>query len=360
MAESRRSSGPGGIGGWRSSVFIAFGLALNLLGGCTTDKADIGELSGRTMGTTFSVQLTPNPTPNEQQKLEVAIKQRLDEINAVMSTYLPGSAITRFNNSESTAWQSQPAELVTLVAQARAISEATGGRYDVTVGPLVELWGFGASGRRDAPPDATAISSAAARVGYQGLDSRTEPPALRKAWPELEVDLSSIAKGWAVDEIARLLDRHGFHDYLVEIGGELVAKGHKAAGKPWRVAVERPVARYRTVQRVIPISGLAMASSGDYRNFFDADGERYSHTIDPLTGNSVRHRLAAVSVFAGTCTEADAWATALMSMGDEQGPALAESLGLKALFLIRQDGDIQERVSSALKGAPFWSASQVP
>lgn len=345
---------------WRTFACTVLCLSLILLSGCERGAAEIAELHGETMGTTFSVQLTPAPPVSEQQRLQAAIIQRLDAINAVMSTYLPDSAISAFNRSQSTDWQTQPRELVALVAQARSVSEATAGRYDITVGPLIELWGFGASGRRAEPPTADAIATRLADVGYRSLDIRDEPPALRKASPGLQIDLSSIAKGWAVDEISGFLDNQGFGNHLVEIGGELISKGRKASDRPWRVAVERPHVNSRIVQRVVPISDLAMASSGDYRNFFEADGERYSHTIDPSTGASVRHRLAAVSVFAASCSYADAWATALMALGDEDGPALADALGIQALFLVRRGDDIEERASTALQGATFWSESHLP
>jgi thiamine biosynthesis lipoprotein len=216
------------------------------------------------------------------------------------------------------------------------------------VGPLVNLWGFGNSGDRNTPPSQQEIDEVMKRVGYQQLDSRTMPPALRKSIAGLQIDLSSIAKGWAVDEIAALLRAKGVMNFLVEIGGELRAQGEKAPGRPWQIAVERPSYDTRSVQRIIALNDIAMATSGDYRNFF-TDGDRmYSHTIDPATGQPVEHRLASVTVLAENCAAADAWATALLALGDQQAPDLADSQNLKALFIIRSADGLVEKTSRAL------------
>jgi thiamine biosynthesis lipoprotein len=281
-------------------------------------------------------------------ELKQEIEQRLDVINAQMSTYLPDSDLMRFNRTLSTDWQQLPPPVVGLVEQAKRISQLTGGRYDISVGPLVNLWGFGNSGDRNTPPSQQEIDEVMKRVGYRQLDSRTTPPALRKSIAGLQIDLSSIAKGWAVDEIAALLRAKGIMNFLVEIGGELRAQGEKTPGRPWRIAIERPSYDTRSVQRVIALNDIAMATSGDYRNFF-TDGKRmYSHTIDPATGQPVEHRLASVTVLAENCAAADAWATALLALGDQQAPDLADSQNLKALFIIRSAEGLVEKTSRAL------------
>ncbi len=322
--------------------------AVSLLGACGQAPPQIAELSGRTMGTSYGIKLSPAPDQSGLDLLQQAVEQRLQTVNRQMSTYLPDSDLMRFNRSSSTDWQAQPAPVVQLVERASRVSQLTGGRYDITVGPLVNLWGFGNNGERETPPSQRAIAATLARVGYSRLESRADPPALRKQHPQLEIDLSSIAKGWAVDEIARILVADGRDNFLVEIGGELRARGQKGPGRPWRIAIEQPLYDARAVQRVIPLRDIAMATSGDYRNFFSADDRLYSHTIDPETGSPVRHRLASVTVLAADCTEADAWATALLALGEERAPALADELGLLALFIIRTPQGLQEQASRAL------------
>jgi thiamine biosynthesis lipoprotein len=321
---------------------------LALLQGCGNPPVEVAELSGRTMGTTYSIKLAQAPGAASRGALQQRVEQRLAEIDRQMSTYRTDSDLMRFNRTQSTDWQSVPARLVELIDQANRISGLTDGSYDVTVGPLVNLWGFGSSASRTTPPPADEIASALRRTGYRHLAVRRSPPAMRKAVAALEVDLSSIAKGWAVDQLAALLKDAGLGNFLVEIGGELRAVGEKSPGTPWRVAIERPATDRRAVHRVIALRDMAVASSGDYRNFFEDDGQRYSHTIDPATGRPVRHRLAAVTVFADRCAEADAWATALLALGERRGPQLAAELGLRAMFIVRDDLGLREQISPAL------------
>jgi thiamine biosynthesis lipoprotein len=330
-------------------VFLALWLSA-----CSQQPAAIAELQGSTMGTGYSIKLSPAPDRALLEQLREAIATRLEDVNALMSTYRNDSVLSRFNASSSTAWQAVPRPLVELTDEAAQISARSNGAYDVTVGPLVNLWGFGRDGRRNDRPGQDEIAALLPRVGYHKLDTRLNPSALRKTAGALEVDLSSIAKGWGVDEIARLLEQEGLNNYLVEIGGELRAAGTKASGEPWRIAVERPVPGHREIQRIVELSDIAMATSGDYRNFFEQDGQRHSHTIDPATGQPFRHRLASVTVFAETCALADGWATALMALGDERGPVVADSNDIKALFIVREDHGLSERVSRALADDLPW------
>lgn len=305
------------------------------------------EITGRTMGTTYSVKLAGLPAGLTPAALQAGIEARLERVNAVMSTYRADSDLSRFNASRSTAWFPTSAELVDLVTRARAISAMSQGAFDVTVGPLVNLWGFGPDAQAFAPPDARAIEEALRRVGYEKLAVRAAPPALRKARPDLYVDLSAIAKGDGVDKVAELLDQRGVGAYLVEIGGELRAKGVKPDGRPWRVAIERPDAATRAVYRVVPLRDAAMATSGDYRNFYEHEGRLYSHTIDPATGRPVDHRLASVTVVTPDCATADGLATALMVLGPERGYGLAESRDIAALLVSRVDGGYAHRSTPA-------------
>ena len=326
------------------------------MSGCSDSPPQVAELSGQTMGTSYSIKLSPAPDESRRAALQEKVERRLAEINAQMSTYRDDSDLMRFNRAQTTDWQAVPDALAELVDRAQRISELSAGQYDITVGPLVNLWGFGNSGRRDTPPSQEQIADLLQRVGYRHLEARRAPAALRKDIAEIQIDLSSIAKGWAVDQIAELVQQDGFSNVLVEIGGEVLARGEKLPGTPWRVAIEQPLPDRRAITRIIDLRDLAMATSGDYRNFFADGGRLYSHTIDPGTGMAVQHRLASVTVLADNCTDADAWATALMASGEQRGPKLAESLGLKALFLVRGEQGLEQKISTALATSGLWRA----
>jgi len=328
---------------------VAFGvvlLAMALQLSCSSEPAASVELQGQTMGTGYSIKLYL-PAGVEAAELQAAVDARLEAVNDMMSTYRPESDLMRFNHSTSTDWQPVPAPLAELVARSREMSDQSGGRFDITVGPLVNIWGFGNLGPTNEAPADAVIAEVLQRVGYQRLDVRLDPPALRKQVAGLEIDLSAIAKGWGVDEVARLLESRGVSSYLVDIGGELRSRGRKPDGTSWHIAIERPLREGRAVQRVISLDDLAMATSGDYRNYFRVGDDYYSHTLDPRSGRPVRHHLASVSVIADDCASADAWATALLALGEQDGPALAERLGLKAFFIIRTTSGVEELASPA-------------
>jgi len=227
------------------------------------------------------------------------------------------------------------------------VSEMTDGAYDVTVGPLVNLWGFGPQDTHDKIPARGAIESARARTGYHNLELRQTPAAIRKRLPGLYVDLSSIAKGYAVDRVARLLEGQGIENYLVEIGGELRGKGHNERGTAWRIGIERPSANDRAVYKALKLDRSGLATSGDYRNYFEHDGQRYSHIINPLTGQPVSHKLASVTVIAASAMRADALATALMVLGPQDGYALAEHEGIAAFFIVKVGKGFTNKASPA-------------
>lgn len=329
------------LGGW----CLLF--AIVLMSGCAEPPPELLEIHGETMGTSYSIKLIELPAGQTPETLQAALDARLERINDLMSTYRPSSALSRFNASRSTDWQSVDAELAHLVEQARSIHALSDGAFDVTVGPLVDLWGFGPRMQAFQIPEDHHIESARARIGTEKLSVSLDPPALRKDHPALELDLSAIAKGYGVDQIAVLLDGLGLSDYLVEIGGELRARGHKPDGRPWRIAIERPTAGSREVYRVIALEDAAMATSGDYRNFHEIDGRLYSHTIDPATGRPVEHTLASVTVIAADCARADALATALLVLGPSRGFELAESNGIAAFFVSRQDNQLGDRETTA-------------
>lgn len=304
-------------------------------------------LAGRTMGTTYTIKLARLPAGLDAVQLQVEVDALLEAVNNQMSTYRPDSELSRFNRSASTEWQPVSPELARVVAQAQQISRLTGGAFDVTVAPIVDLWNFGPTFHVKRLPSDAEIAEALTHVGYRKLAVRLDPPALRKDDPLLRVDLSAIAKGWGVDQVAQLLNRRHIPGFLVEIGGEIQAVGTRADGSPWSVGIEAPTPGQRRVHRVLPLCDSALATSGNYRNFFEADGVRYSHTMDPRTGRPVTHRLASVTVAHPSCALADALATGLMVLGESEAPRVAERNGWAALFLVSQPTGWQESVSPA-------------
>ena len=316
---------------------LALFFALTLLvTGCSRSSEPLS-LNGQTMGTTWSAVIS-RPVGASEVEITRRLQQELDRVNKVMSTYDPTSELSLFNQNPSESWQEQSPELINLIAQAKKISEATEGGFDVTVGPLVNLWGFGPEAEPESIPSEAAIASAKAYVGNDRVLIGENPLSLKKLVPEVSIDLSAIAKGYGVDQMALLLEKQGIGDYLVEIGGELRSKGVSPRGDSWRIGIERPSEGERGVQQAVKLGNGALATSGDYRNYYERGGVRYSHTIDARTGKPVSHKLASVSVYHTSTALADGWATALMVLGEVEGPKVAETQGLAAYFLYR-DGE---------------------
>jgi thiamine biosynthesis lipoprotein len=317
-------------------------LAMAVTVSCGNDAGQL-ELSGSTMGTTYTVKLPFPPKGLQKEPLRRDIRATVDGIEALASTYMVTSELSVFNASRSTDWQPVSAELCRAVAEALAISRKTEGAFDITVGPLVNLWGFGPGEIVLEPPPQASVDAARQRIGHAKLETDCLRPAMRKQRADLYLDLSGWAKGHAVDELAALLEGYELVDYLVEIGGELRLRGYNAERRKWGVAIEKPDETRRTVQAVMRITDIGVATSGDYRNFFEYEGKRYSHTIDPRTGRPVDHALAAVTVLHPSAAVADAMATALLVLGPESGLALAEKLGLAATFLVRVRDGAEQR-----------------
>ncbi len=304
------------------------------------------KLTGTTMGTSYHVQFACR---NSQRINQYSIDELLIGVNDLMSTYQVESVLSRFNRSEPGAWFDVPQPLVEVVAAAQHLSEISDGIFDVTVGPLVNLWGFGPEMEPAHKPTDAAIAAAKARVGYHYLDYRMKPPGLRKE-RAVYVDLSSIAKGYGVDVVADWLESRACSDYLVEIGGEVRARGVNPQHSPWRLGIEVPdPGSLGGVQKVIAVSDTAVATSGDYRNFARYDGRRYSHTIDPRTGYPVTHNLASVTVLHPSAMWADGFATLLEAAGPERGYEIAISNGLPAVFIERADTGFTERETPEFK-----------
>jgi thiamine biosynthesis lipoprotein len=329
----------------RSGISVC-ALVTLLLGACTQEpRLPEYELSGSVMGTTFTVKLIDPADTVDRNDLGRRISERLEQIEQRFSTYRPSSELSRVNETLTADWIAVSAELCGVVDSALAISRRTNGAFDITVGPLVLLWGFGPDGDRTSPPGDELVAEARSSVGYEKVDTDCSKPALRKALPGVYLDLSAFVKGYAVDEVALLLDEEGLGDYLVEIGGELRVAGRNSAAEPWAIAVERPDPGSRSVQSIVHITDRGMATSGDYRNFFEYEGVRYSHTIDPATGRPVTHDAAAVTVIGDTSAEADGLATALLVMGPDDGMRFARDERIAAYFLLRLDPDVEERMT---------------
>ena len=287
------------------------------------------------MGTSFSVKASQLPEGVKVSRLEKLINRRLDEIDQRMSTYISDSEVSLLNSSSNTGATFITPEFEKVLLQALEVSALSEGAFDITVEPLVNLWGFGPDKSNNQAPKAEAIQQALKSVGYQKLVINTRVVTLRKTLPDVGIDLSALAKGYAVDEVAEVLDQQGITDYMVEIGGELHLKGENLQGENWRIAVEKPNSEKRELQTVLSLTDIAMATSGDYRNYFEQDGQRFSHTLDPRTGYPITHKLASVTVLSDTTMKADAWATALMVLGPEQGYNIAEQQNLAVLFIIK-------------------------
>jgi thiamine biosynthesis lipoprotein len=295
-------------------------------------------ITGPTMGTEYTIKLFNVSQNLTEAELKSGIESMLDKINDAMSTWQDDSELSRFNHSGSSDWFEVSPDTAEVVAEAIRVHETTDGAFDVTVNPLLKLWGFGPYDRPEYVPTAEEIAAVQIDVGCENIKVRRDPPALRKSRPKVQIVLSGIAKGFAVDRVVEWLDEQGVSACLVEIGGEVRAHGTKPDGQPWVIGIEKPTPGERSVQKVVELSNRAMATSGDYRNYYEQDGRRYSHTIDPRSGKPIAHRLAAVSVVADSCMTADAVATALMVLGPDEGYNLAVERDWAAYLIIR-DGD---------------------
>lgn len=310
-------------------VLLCVGLTACRPSPVTTDQA----LVGQTMGTTYSIKLVPFEGMPFLTEVSRDISAELEQVNAQMSTYLTTSELSRFNASKSTDWVPVSPATAAVVEQSLELTRLTEGAFDVTVGPLVNLWGFGPGPRSGRAPSEAAIAEVLRYVGADKLQVRASPPALKKAHPQLQVDLSAIAKGHGVDRVAQRLDSLGFTAYFVEIGGEVRCRGRKLDGAAWQVGIERPSSAERSVQRVLPLVDRSLATSGNYRNYFEEAGHQFSHTIDPRSGRPVEDSIASASVTADSCALADGIATGLMAAGFEKGLELAERHGWSVLLL---------------------------
>ncbi len=314
-----------------------------ILSACTSEKMPVVHLNGPTMGTTYNIKYV---VENEDaiDDLQRKVDERLAEINKLMSTYDTTSELSRFNQYRYTDTFAVSDETQLVVTEALRLGELSDGVLDITVGPLVNLWGFGPNKRPAQIPTQAEIDEVR---NFVGLDKvAVSDSGLTKRHPMVYVDLSTIAKGYGVDQIAELLERHGLKNYLIEIGGEMRVRGHRGNGDPWLIAIEKPVTTERAIQKVVSIGRNAIATSGDYRNYYEDDGVRYSHLIDPRTGRPISHNLVSVTVVHPYSMTADGLATAINVMGWEQAISLAEEQGLAVLLIRKTDDGFEEYISS--------------
>lgn len=339
----------------KRSAFIVF--VLLLLAGSVvylnqqkTTNERILAISGTTMGTSYHIKLAPQAAKKPNLiSLKEKIKIRLNDIDGKMSTYKENSEVSRFNSYSGDDWMTISPETMSVISTAQEISQLSHGAFDITVGKLVNLWGFGPTVRVDALPDTKTIEILLSQVGYYKLKLRQMPPAIRKSDKRVHLDLSAIAKGYAVDAIANLLIENQVDNFLIEIGGEIIVHGEKYQHQPWIIGIESPVAQQRSIRKKLFLEDVAMATSGDYRNYFEENGVRYSHTIDPTTGYPIKHQLASVTVIDGTCMRADALATAIMVMGPSKGLEFARQQQLAIFMLVKQGDHFMEKYSPAFK-----------
>lgn len=319
-------------------LFAALLLTLAACGG----RLDQLNVSGNALGTTFDIAIVGPPETLDVDAVKNDVLTTLTSIDLLASTWRDDSELAAFNRNASIDWILVSSEFCAALESTQAVSEATDGAFDVTVGPLVNLWGFGPTGIVSAPPSDADIDAVRQRVGYRQLEIDCDARLVRKGHGAIYVDLSAWAKGHAVDELAEVLDGHGLTNYLVEIGGELRVSGHNSERRNWAIAIEAPSTSDRVPHAIVRITDTGVATSGDYRNYFEHDGAHYSHTIDPRTGRPVRHDLAAVTVVHPSAAYADALATGLLVLGPVNGPALATELDVAGYFLVRNGTNIEE------------------
>ena len=318
--------------------------SLFIISGCDKPVEQI-HLYGPTMGTTYNVKYLPQKDAPSREQFQREIDRLLEEVNDQMSTYRKDSELSRFNQSRSSESFTVSIQTATVVKEAIRLNTLTMGALDVTVGPLVNLWGFGPEARPEVVPSDTELAERKAMTGIEHL--KVEGNSLQKDLPNLYVDLSTIAKGWGVDVVADYIQSQGIKNYMVEVGGEIRLKGHNREGVPWRIAIEKPDVNQRAVQEIIEPGNMALATSGDYRNYFEREGIRYSHIIDPRTGRPIHNKVVSVTVLDKSCMTADGLATGLMVLGEEKGMQVAEKENIPVLMIVKTDDGFKEFTSSA-------------
>jgi len=312
------------------STYLVF---IFVLFGCS-DLERIIQINGSTMGTQYHISIVIKESSPSSKNLKQAVDKLLLIINQQMSTYRKDSEISHFNQYKKTDWFPVSKDFAYVVSAALDVSKQTNGAFNITISPLVDLWGFGSKAQYTVPTEQQ-IAELLPHTGFQHLKVQTSPAALRKDDTQIHIDLSAIAKGFAVDKVSTYLSTKGFKNHLVEIGGEVRASGVNASGKKWKIAIEQPNKKKQQVNKIITISDKALATSGDYRNFYIKNKVRYSHMIDPKTGSPTKHQLASVTVIHNSTMYADAYATALMVIGEKAGKDFTKKNKLNVNMIIR-------------------------
>ncbi len=312
------------------------------------NRAPLTKLEGFVQGTTYHLTFVA-PKGTDTTDVQRAVNEEFARIDLALSNYRDDSALEQFNAQKNTEPASVDAELVKLVEIAREINKASAGCYDLTIKPLFDLWGF----KNDifTPPDADALAQTLEKIGMDKLET-LPGNRLRKHLPDLRIDISSIGQGYTVERIAQVLESFGIEHYLAEVGGELKVRGKKSDGKPWRIALEKPLPNQRSLHKIISFDDgqpMALMTSGTYRHYFDQDGKRYSHILDARSGKPIEHDTVSVTILNPDPTLADAWSTALLCMGAEEGLAAADAASLAVLFIEQKNDELVEHYSSAMR-----------
>ncbi|WP_338291409.1 FAD:protein FMN transferase [Planctobacterium marinum] len=322
----------------RLFAVLLISVLLTLISGCQPVPNEV-HLTGPTMGTTYNIKYW-SETEQIPEDIQAKVDAELVHINKLMSTYDPGSELSVFNQSKNTEPYSLSDETMLVMNEAINIAKMSNGYLDITVGPLVNLWGFGPQAKPEVIPSDAEIVAIRAKVGFDKLTLSGN--TVTRSHPEMYVDLSTVAKGYGVDRVAEIVESFGINNYLVEIGGEMRVAGEKLNGQQWRIAIEKPVTMERAVQEIISVGNNAIATSGDYRNYYEEEGVRYSHLIDPKTGKPIQHNLVSVTVVHPSCLIADGFSTAIAVMGKEAGLEMALQNNLSVLLITRENGEFKE------------------
>ncbi|RUO27046.1 FAD:protein FMN transferase ApbE [Aliidiomarina minuta] len=321
---------------------MLFALSFIVLSACSQEP-EPQNLRGNIFGTFFEVSVGAQHEI-DKDSLESGIMQVLNEVDRQMSNYREDSDLNRINNAELHQPVSVPADLFYVLQKSEQVAQMSGGAFDHTVGSLINLWGFGPDGRVETAPPQEALDRELERVGYHYVILDEDAQTVKRT-SDLSISLSAIAKGFGSDAVSQYLLEQGIDNHLVNIGGDIMSKGKRAPGQNWRIGIEAPNDTQQMVRHILPIEDTAMVSSGDYRNYFEEDGVRYSHTIDPTTGYPIAHNLAAVTVLTDNATLADGYATVLMVKGVEQGVEFADKYDFAALFIVRSEEGFETIVS---------------
>lgn len=330
-----------------SFLFVA--VVVSLLSAC--DRQSQLVFDGRTMGTTYQVKLVPGEQ-SVSDDLGQKIQSRLDNLNNTFTTYQQDSELMLLNRAPVGQTYAVSQDMLHVLNIAKEVHQLTSGAFDPTVGALVNLWGFGPQNTGNQIPAEADIAAELTLVDFNKLQITPDGASIIRS-SDIALDMSAVAKGYAVDAVAELLEQEGFNNYLVEVGGELRLKGVKVNKDPWRIAIEAPSLERGLVQKVLIPGDATVATSGDYRNYFEKDGKRYSHTIDPRTGYPLDHQLASVTIIAETAAFADALATGFMVLGADASLKIAEENKLAVYLLVKEGEAFKSYYSSAF--APFLS-----